>query len=147
MEHYLSVENNRDDLSVEIARGEGSGTTGRVYADTPVAGTSRSSRDERARTNDGPRELCNIKLRYKDPDALTSKLFSKTVGTDIKKAGETTDRFRFSAAVAEFGMILRDSKFRGNGTRADVISLASGARGADPDGYRAEFIRLVQSAK
>jgi len=143
----LSVENNRDDLSVEIARGEGSGTTGRVYPDTPVAGTSRSSRNERARTNDVPRELCNIKLRYKDPDALTSKLFSKTVGTDIKKAGETTDRFRFSAAVAAFGMILRDSKYRGTATNADVISLASGARGADTDGYRAEFIRLVQSAK
>ncbi|MRR20321.1 DUF3520 domain-containing protein, partial [bacterium] len=94
-----------------------------------------------------PRELCNIKLRYKDPEALTSKLFSKTVDTDIKKAGETTDRFRFSAAVAEFGMILRDSKFRGTATRADVISLASGARGVDPDGYRAEFIRLVQSSK
>jgi Ca-activated chloride channel family protein len=93
------------------------------------------------------RELCNIKLRYKDPDALTSKLFSKTVGTEIKKAGETTDRFRFSAAVAEFGMILRNSKYKGNATTADVISLASGARGADPDGYRAEFIRLVRSAR
>jgi len=96
---------------------------------------------------EAPRELCNIKLRYKDPDALTSKLFSKTVGTEIKKAGETTDRYRFSAAVAAFGMILRDSKFKGNATRADVISLASGARGEDPDGYRAEFIRLVQSSK
>ena len=93
------------------------------------------------------RELCNIKLRYKDPDALTSKLFSKTVGTEIKKAGETTDRFRFSAAVAEFGMILRNSKYKGNATTADVISLATGARGADPDGYRAEFIRLVRSAR
>ena len=93
------------------------------------------------------RELCNIKLRYKDPDALTSKLFSKTVGTEIKKAGETTDRFRFSAAVAEFGMILRNSKYKGNATTADVISLATGARGADPDGYCAEFIRLVRSAR
>ena len=78
---------------------------------------------------------------------MTSKLFSTTVGTDIKKAGETTDRFRFSAAVAEFGMILRNSKYSGNATVEDVVSLASGARGTDPDGYRAEFIRLVQSAK
>lgn len=143
----LPGEVGRGDLSGEVGRGDGSRTIGRVYADDPVAGTSRSSRDERAGTNDVPRELCNIKLRYKDPDALTSKLFSKTVGTDIKKAGETTDRFRFSAAVAEFGMILRDSKFRGSATTADVISLATGARGADPDGYRAEFIRLVQSAR
>jgi Ca-activated chloride channel family protein len=96
---------------------------------------------------DVPRELCNIKLRYKDPEALTSKLFSRTVGTDIKKAGETTDRYRFSAAVAAFGMILRDSKFRGTATLTDVVTLATGARGSDPDGYRAEFIRLVKSKK
>jgi len=96
---------------------------------------------------DIPGELCNIKLRYKDPDALTSKVFSKTVGTDVKKAGETTDRYRFSAAVAAFGMILRESKYRGTATTEEVITLASGARGSDPDGYRAEFIRLVQSAR
>jgi Ca-activated chloride channel family protein len=72
-------------------------------------------------------------------------MFSKTVGTDIKKAGETTDRFRFSAAVAEFGMILRNSKYKGNATISDVITLASGSRGTDPDGYRAEFVRLAQS--
>jgi Ca-activated chloride channel family protein len=110
-------------------------------------GESRPAEEMRPSLKDAPRELCNIKLRYKEPDGLTSKLFSKTVGTDIKKAGETTDRFRFSAAVAEFGMILRDSKHRGNASVEDVVSLASGARGTDPDGYRAEFIRLVQSAK
>ena len=110
-------------------------------------GESRLSEEMRPSLKDAPRELCNIKLRYKEPDGLTSKLFSKTVGPDIKKAGETTDRFRFSAAVAEFGMILRNSKYSGNATVEDVVSLASGARGTDPDGYRAEFIRLVQSAK
>ena len=110
-------------------------------------GESRPDRELRPSERDVPRELCNIKLRYKEPDGLTSKLFSRTVGTDIKKAGETTDRFRFSAAVAEFGMILRNSKYRGNATVEDVVSLASGARGSDPDGYRAEFIRLVRSAK
>jgi Ca-activated chloride channel family protein len=110
-------------------------------------GESRPDDELRPSLRDVPRELCNIKLRYKEPDDLTSKLFSKTVGTDIKKAGETTDRFRFSAAVAEFGMILRNSRHRGNATVEDVVSLASGARGSDPDGYRAEFIRLVQSAR
>ena len=97
--------------------------------------------------NDAPRELCNIKLRYKQPDGLTSKMFSKTVGTEIKNVGETTDRFRFSAAVASFGMILRNSTFRGTATIDDVILLASNAKGNDPDGYRAEFIRLVQSTR
>jgi len=120
--------------------GAGSGSEAR-YSDQPAGSSMSPSR------KDIPRELCNIKLRYKDPEALTSKLFSKTVSTDIKKAGETTDRYRFSAAVAAFGMILRNSKYVGTASRSDVITLASGARGADPDGYRAEFIRLVQSAK
>ncbi len=116
--------------------------------ESAAAGYSGYRTDEsRPSLKNAPRELCNIKLRYKEPDGLTSKLFSKTVGTDIKKAGETTDRFRFSAAVAEFGMILRNSKYRGNASVEDVVSLASGARGTDPDGYRAEFIRLVQAAK
>jgi Ca-activated chloride channel family protein len=44
-------------------------------------------------------------------------------------------------------MILRDSKYRGTATLSDVITLASGARGSDPDGYRAEFIRLVESTR
>jgi Ca-activated chloride channel family protein len=104
-----------------------------------------AGREARAALKGAPYELCNIKLRYKDPDGLTSKMFSKTVGTDIKRAGETTDRFRFSAAVAEFGMILRDSRYKGTATTDEVIALASGARGSDTEGYRAEFVRLVQS--
>jgi len=124
------------------SEGAGVGSASEVrYGDQAAGGNMRPSR------KDIPRELCNIKLRYKEPEALTSKLFSKTVGTDIKKAGETTDRYRFSAAVAAFGMILRDSKFRGTATITDVVTLASGARGSDPDGYRAEFIRLISSVK
>ncbi len=94
---------------------------------------------------DTPREMCNIKLRYKQPDGLTSKMFETSVGTQVKPVAETSDRFRFSAAVASFGMILRNSPHKGTATVSDVVSLASGARGSDPDGYRAEFIRLVQS--
>ncbi len=131
------------------AAGEGTGSGVSDGAGHAVYGAdrSRSTNEIRQSLKDAPRELCNIKLRYKDPEALTSKLFSKIVGTDIKKVGETTDRYRFSAAVAAFGMILRDSKFCGTTSRSDVISLASGARGTDTDGYRAEFIRLVQSTR
>ena len=129
--------------AVDYSGDSGEGlTSGRLaYGDKlPGSGMQPSRRDI-------PRELCNIKLRYKDPEELTSKMFSRTVGTDIKKVGETTDRYRFSAAVAAFGMILRDSKYRGTVTNEEVVNLASGARGSDPDGYRAEFIRLVQSAR
>ncbi len=128
--------------TIDPLRYQGNGIGGGMqYGEEASRSALRPSR------RDIPAELCNIKLRYKDPDALTSKMFSKTVGTDIKKVGETTDRYRFSAAVAAFGMILRDSRYRGTATLSDVATLASGARGADPDGYRAEFIRLVQSVK
>ncbi len=104
----------------------------------------RSGVEARRPINDSPREMCNIKLRYKLPESLTSKMFEKTVGTQVKPIAETSDRFRFSAAVASFGMILRNSPYKGTGTASDVTALASGARGNDADGYRAEFIRLVQ---
>lgn len=105
------------------------------------------TRTSPARSMNAPRELCNIKIRYKEPDGITSKLMSRAVGTSVSDLNETTDRFRFSAAVASFGMLLRNSPFRGTATRDEVVALASGARGTDPDGYRAEFIRLVQSSR
>ena len=125
----------------------GSDETGFPIVDPLRYQSGRDGREMHAPLKDTPYELCNIKLRYKDPDALTSRMFSKTVSPDIKKAGETTDRYRFSAAVAAFGMILRDSKYRGTASLSDVITLASGARGTDPDGYRAEFIRLAESTR
>jgi Ca-activated chloride channel family protein len=106
-----------------------------------------SAKETASPLRDAPRELCNIKVRYKLPDGLTSKMFSKAVGTAVSDIMETSDLFRFSAAVASFGMILRDSRYKGTATVSDVIALASGARGYDTDGYRAEFIRLVQSAR
>jgi Ca-activated chloride channel homolog len=53
---------------------------------------------------------------------------------------------RFASAVAGFGMLLRDSKHAGSLTWPQVITLARGARGEDPDGYRAEFVRLAELA-
>lgn len=107
--------------------------------------TGPTAAEPRMPLRDTPREMCNIKLRYKQPDGLTSRMFEKSVGLQVKPVAEASERFRFSAAVASFGMILRNSPHKGSATVSDVVSLASGARGSDPDGYRAEFIRLVQS--
>jgi Ca-activated chloride channel family protein len=125
----------------------GSDETGLPVVDPLRYQNSGAEEEVRPPLKDAPREMCNIKLRYKLPDGLTSRMFSKTVGTEIKNVGETTDRFRFSASVAAFGMILRNSSFKGTATITDVISLALNAKGIDPDGYRSEFIRLVQSTK
>jgi len=86
-----------------------------------------------------------VKLRYKKPDEDVSKLISQAVIDDNKPLASTSDNFRFSAAVAEFGLLLRNSEFKENGNFQQVISLAKSAKGNDVNGYRNEFINLVES--
>ena len=93
------------------------------------------------------RELMTIKLRYKQPDGHKSKLLSTTVLDRNKKWENTSENFRWSAAVAEFGMLLRESEFSQNANIASVIELAKGSKGKDDEGYRSEFIRLVESSR
>lgn len=91
-------------------------------------------------------ELLTIKLRYKAPDANKSQLLQKTV-KDNALAQNTSDNFRFAAAVAEFGMLLRQSEFRQHSNFDQVVELAQGAKGKDKEAYRTEFVKLVKSAK
>jgi Ca-activated chloride channel family protein len=58
---------------------------------------------------------------------------------------QSSDNFRWAAAVAEFGMLLRDSEFKGQSSYLQVVSLAQSAKGDDVNGYRNEFLRMVQS--
>jgi len=91
--------------------------------------------------------LLTVKFVYKRPDGDKSRLIVHTVRDDQTELASTSDNFRFSAAVAEFGMLLRDSKHKGESNYDQVIKLASRARGEDSEGYRAEFISLVKIAK
>ncbi|HNX65892.1 MAG TPA: von Willebrand factor type A domain-containing protein [Bacteroidales bacterium] len=97
--------------------------------------------------NDTSNEMLTIKLRYKEPDGLKSRLYEKGIVTRVKDISQTSDRFRFAAAVAGFGMLLRNSEYKGTASYDDIISLAAGSKGEDEDGYRSEFIRLVKLAK
>ncbi len=95
----------------------------------------------------GSGELFTIKLRYKKQDGDKSKLLSFPVtdpGTSY--AGAPPD-FKFAAAVAAFGMILRDSPHKGSSTFGSVLELAEEGQGPDLHGYRAEFIELVKKAR
>ena len=85
----------------------------------------------------------NIKIRYKAPDSDTSKLLEFPVREAAQKM---TSNLGFSAAVAEFGLLLRRSEFKGSASWESALSLAREHRGSDPDGYRAEFIRLIDLA-
>ena len=91
-------------------------------------------------------ELMTIKLRYKEPDEDVSKLIIHPVIDTYLPLVKTSDNFRFSAAVAEFGFLLRNSEYKQNSNYQQVMNLARGSKGNDNNGYRAEFIGLVQSA-
>lgn len=92
-------------------------------------------------------ELVNIKLRYKKPDGYKSQLIEVVVDNNSVPWSKTSDNFRFSAAVAEFGMYLRNSEFKGNTTIDSVLELAQNSRSNDAEGYRSEFVRLVKASE
>ena len=91
-------------------------------------------------------EVMTIKFRYKAPDGDVSKLIEHGVKNNQLSLGNTSENFRFAAAVAEFGMLLRNSEFKGNASYASVIQLAKKAVSDDKEGYRKEFVSLVESA-
>ncbi|GAB1446962.1 MAG: von Willebrand factor type A domain-containing protein [Cyclobacteriaceae bacterium] len=90
-------------------------------------------------------EMLTVKFRYKDPNQETSKLIIRTLVDKNADIENTTTNFRWSAAVAAFGMILRESEFINGFNVEQAIQLAQNARGADKDGYRLEFINLVKT--
>jgi Ca-activated chloride channel family protein len=89
-------------------------------------------------------ELATIKFRYKKPDSDKSILITEIIPHAAIPIAQTSNNFRFSAAVAGFGMLLRDSEYKGSMDYNQVLAMARGAKGPDKDGYRAEFIRLVE---
>lgn len=92
-------------------------------------------------------ELLTVKFRYKAPDGDVSKLIEHVVRDNGIVALGQSDNIRFAASVAEFGMLLRNSEFKSAASFEHVISAAKAARGKDDEGYRAEFIRLAESAQ
>jgi Ca-activated chloride channel family protein len=92
-------------------------------------------------------ETCTIKLRYKEPKEDQSREMVLSVVDAGKKLDAASPDFRFASSVAAFGMMLRGSPHKGDASYALVRQLADGAKGKDPDGYRAEFVRLVSRAE
>jgi Ca-activated chloride channel family protein len=94
----------------------------------------------------GGKELMNIKLRYKEPGGEVSKLMEHAVMDQNLSIEKTSEDFRFAAAVAQFGMLLRNSEFKEASSYESVLALARKAKGSDEEGYRKEFIELVKKA-
>jgi Ca-activated chloride channel homolog len=92
-------------------------------------------------------ELAWVKLRYKDPDGQSSKLISQVVNKqDIRAFAQQGEDFRFAIAVLGFAQQLRQSDYASGMGYQQIEALARASLGEDQNGYRAEFLRLVQNA-
>ena len=95
----------------------------------------------------GGNELLTLKLRYKPPDGETSALLEFPVIDEGNEIAAASPDFKFAVAVASFGMILRESEYKGDSTFESATALAGESLGKDPSGYRSEFIRLIAKAR
>jgi len=90
-------------------------------------------------------EIMTVKLRYKKPNEEVSQLIEKTV-TQAQVTENPSENFRFASAVAEFGMLLRNSQYKGEANFQSMLGRAKAAQGSDEFGYRQELIGLAQKA-
>jgi Ca-activated chloride channel family protein len=91
-------------------------------------------------------DLLVLRVRYKKPDAAESTRLDVPLPDRRRGFSDASPDFRFAASVAAFGMVLKNSQYRGDVTLPWVLDTATGSRGQDRSGYRAEFISLVQKA-
>ena len=92
-------------------------------------------------------ELLTLKVRYKEPTGSVSKKLEIPVRYAPVSISASSVNLRFAAAVATFGMLLRDSEYKGHATYQQAVELAANAKGVDKEGYRSEFISLVKLAE
>jgi Ca-activated chloride channel family protein len=123
----------RDDTKDAGELGSGQSVTA-LYELVPAAGAGRG-------------QLATIHLRYKNPGAKTAEEIASAATDEGKSAYDATPDTQFAAAVAEFGMLLRNSKHKGRATYADIAALARAMRGEDMEGFREELIRMVESSR
>ncbi|WP_231388226.1 YfbK domain-containing protein [Sphingobacterium hungaricum] len=103
--------------------------------------------NKKVKPSDNATEIATIKFRYKNPEDDKSQLQSLVVENKVKSFDQISQDFQFATAVAELGMLLRDSDFKQNSNYDSLIKRAKEAKGKDEEGYRAEFIRLAENAK
>lgn len=92
-------------------------------------------------------EALTVKLRYKEPEGSTSKLIEIPVKEDNRDLNAASAEFKFTTAVAGFGLLLRQSSYAGQLTWEQVRELAIAGKGSDELGYRGEFIQLIEKAR
>jgi Ca-activated chloride channel family protein len=104
-------------------------------------------RTNTTKMTNGSGEMVTVKLRHKKPDGEMSELTERSFTDNGSKFENAAPDLKFSAAVAEFGMLLRDSQYKGKGTFGAVIEWAEEGKGRDTAGYRAGFIEMARKAQ
>lgn len=132
----------------------GSGHTVTAIYEIIPAGTASTAADDltyqTTRVKEGARksqELATIKFRYKDPHSEASTELVQAIPASAVPLHEAAENMKFAAAVAQWGMLLSDSEFKGSASFAAVLALARQSKGSDEGGLRAEFIRLVEMSQ
>jgi len=92
-------------------------------------------------------ELLTLKMRYQPPAGGQSTLMTFPVKDSQTKFGAASQDFQFATAVASFGMLLRESQYKGDTSFAAILETAAASKGEDKYGYRAEFMELVKAAQ
>ncbi|AXB58891.1 vWA domain-containing protein [Flavobacterium fluviale] len=92
-------------------------------------------------------ELATIKFRYKKPDGDKSIEMVQVIENKSAVMEKASDDMKFSTAVAWFGLKLRDSKLITDKSSDEIVKLAKQGNSNDSEGYKAEFIRLVETSK
>ncbi len=110
--------------------------------------TDRTAADRETQITANSNELMQVRLRYKSPTANESQLLTGTVVDAVDRPiSQASNNLKFAAAVVAYGMNLRNSPYKDNSNFGRVLELANQAKGDDLDGYRSEFIRLVEKSK
>ncbi|MBF0444366.1 MAG: VWA domain-containing protein [Magnetococcales bacterium] len=123
-----------------------------IYEISLVGGTGqliaplRYGKPAKSSNNSG--EFAFLKMRYKLPQETKSQLMTRAIDNDdiVEKIEQLSDDIRFGSAVAAFGQNLRGGRYTGDFSNQDIITLANSGKGADPYGYRSEFVSLVRLA-
>lgn len=111
-------------------------------SDEEIPGSDLKYQTTRVKPSD---EWMTIKVRYKEPDGHVSKLIE--IPVEDPKFFEPSKEFYFASSVVEFGLLLRDSEYKGDASYNEVIKRAKATKGDDAEGYRTEFIKMVELAK
>ena len=150
----LNTEDFKDDKKDAGDMGAGHTVT-ILYELIPTGVDSKYMRDNdglkyqtvQANDNTAGDELATVKFRYKHPDGNVSKELVHPINDRTININAASENTRFAASVAMFGMLLKNSKYKGQADYSKTIALAEHARGSDKEGYRAEYIRMVRTVK